>query len=186
MSGGVILTTAADGQDRAVTASAQVPSAPAPAVPAPLPATLSVTPPPAARGINPAAPVQIAAMTGTITDVKMVNDSGKAIPGVLTPDGKAWKPTNQLGYGRTYTMTVSALGPTGMPSRQASSFTTVSPSNQTEVDFETTSGGLLKDGGTYGIGTVLVAHFDEPISNKANAERHLIVTTTPPVVGSWY
>jgi lipoprotein-anchoring transpeptidase ErfK/SrfK len=181
-----MLTTAADSQDRDVVAAPQVPSAAAPADPAPLPAALSVTPPPAARGINPAAPVQIAAMSGTITDVKMVNDDGKVIPGVLTPDGKAWKPTTQLGYGHTYTMTVLAAGPTGMRSRQASSFTTVSPSNQTEVDFETTSGGLLQDGGTYGIGTVLVAHFDEPISNKANAERHLVVTTTPPVVGSWY
>jgi lipoprotein-anchoring transpeptidase ErfK/SrfK len=185
VSGGVVLTTVHQ-PTRTVVAAPQVSADSKPAVPAPVPALLSVTPAPAAGGINPAAPVSVAAMSGTITDVKMVNDYGNTVPGVVTPDRKAWKPTGQLGYGHKYTMTVLATGPTGMPSRQASSFTTVSPSNQTAVDFETTSGGLLQDGGTYGIGTVLVAHFDEAISNKANAERHLVVTTNPPVVGSWY
>ena len=33
---------------------------------------------------------------------------------------------------------------------------------------------------------VIVAHFDEPITDKAAAERSLTVTTTPPVQGSWY
>ncbi len=45
----------------------------------------------------------------------MRSDSGKVIPGVLTPDGTVWKPTAQLGYGRTYTMTITARGPDGMP-----------------------------------------------------------------------
>jgi lipoprotein-anchoring transpeptidase ErfK/SrfK len=136
--------------------------------------------------INPAGPVRVTAAGGTITDVTMVNDEDTVVPGVLTPDRTSWKPTVQLGYGHTYTMTVLAAGATGMPSRQTASFTTVSPSDQTAVDFETTGGGLLQDGGTFGIGMVVVAHFDEPIENKANAERHLVVTTNPPVTGSWY
>ncbi|TQR85411.1 L,D-transpeptidase family protein [Mycobacterium hodleri] len=127
----------------------------------------------------------VTATTGTITDVTMTNDGGKVIPGVLTPDHTTWKPTIQLGYGRAYTMSVSARGPNGMPSRQETTFHTVSPSNQTQVYFETTDGGLLQDGATYGVGEVVVAHFDEAIDNKANAERHLSVTTNPPVAGSW-
>jgi lipoprotein-anchoring transpeptidase ErfK/SrfK len=155
------------------------------AVPSSAPAELSVVPAPAADKVNPASPVMVTATTGTITDVTMTNDGGKVIPGVLTPDHTTWKPTIQLGYGRAYTLTVLAKGPNGMPSRQESSFTTVSPSNQTEVYFETTDGGLLQDGATYGVGEVVVAHFDEAIDNKANAERHLSVTTNPPVAGSW-
>jgi Bacterial Ig domain len=38
-------------------------------------------------------------------------------------------------------------------------------------------------GGTYGVGTVIVAHFDEQISDRAAAERQLSVTTNPPVQG---
>ena len=157
-----------------------------PAVPPSTPAVLAVMPAPAAEEINPARPIAVTAISGTITNVTMTNDSGKVISGVLTPDHTVWKPTAQLGYGRTYTMTILAKGPSGMPSRQASSFTTVDPSNQTEVYLENTGGGLLQDGGTYGVGAVVVAHFDESITDKATAERHLSVSTNPPVAGSWY
>ena len=157
-----------------------------PVVPPSTPAALAVMPLPASDKVNPASPVLVTASSGTITDVTMTNDSGKVIPGVLTPDGTAWKPTSQLGYGRTYTMTVLARGIDGMPTRQASSFTTVSPSNQTYVYLNRAGGDILEDGATYGIGTVIVAHFDEAIGDKANAERHLSVTTNPSVPGSWY
>jgi lipoprotein-anchoring transpeptidase ErfK/SrfK len=157
-----------------------------PVVPTSTPAVLAIMPSPASDKVNPAGPVLVTATTGSITDVTMTNDSGKVISGVLTPDHTAWKPTLQLGYDRTYKMTILARGPNGMPSREASSFTTVSPSNQTQVYLDTTSGVMLQDGATYGVGTVVVAHFDESIDNKANAERHLSVTTNPPVPGSWY
>jgi Bacterial Ig domain len=116
----------------------------------------------------------------------MRNDGSRTIPGVLTPDNKAWKPTKPLGYGRSYTMTIAARGPGGMPSRQTSSFTTVTPDYQTEVYLDTVGGAPMQDGGTYSVGAVVVARFDEPVDNKANAERHLVVTTTPPVHGSWF
>jgi lipoprotein-anchoring transpeptidase ErfK/SrfK len=158
----------------------------APEVPSPAPAALSVMPRPGADDVNPAGPVLVTATSGTIAEVQMVNDADKVIPGVLTPDATVWKPTTQLGYGRTYTMTVVARGPGGMPSRQTSSFTTVSPSDQTQVYLNTAGDAPLKDGATYGIGTIVVAHFDQTIDDKANAERHLSVTTNPPVPGSWY
>jgi lipoprotein-anchoring transpeptidase ErfK/SrfK len=160
--------------------------APAAAAPkAPEPAALSITPKPGSDEVNPQGRVLVIAATGTLADVEMVNESGSTVPGIMTPDNRAWKPKVQLGYGRTYTMTIASRGPGGMPSRQTSSFTTLTPSNQTEVYFNTTGGNLLQDGGTYGIGMVAVAHFDEPITDKANAERHLKVTTKPPVAGSW-
>ena len=73
-----------------------------------------------------------------------------------------------------------------MPTGETSSFTTLTPKNQTDVYFSTTGGNLLADGATYGVGMVIVAHFDEPISNKASAERNLKVITDPIVQGSWY
>ncbi|MGY4653691.1 lipoprotein-anchoring transpeptidase ErfK/SrfK [Mycobacterium sp. URHB0021] len=182
--GGDVATTAAQcpAQCR-VTAEAQTPSAPAPAPPQA--AALRVVPRPQSVDVNPAAPVSVVAFSGTVDDVTMVNDAGKPIPGAVTPDRKGWHPTSQLGYGRTYTMTVSARGPSGMPSRQTSSFTTLSPDYQASVYLDTTAGTLIQDGGTYGIGTVVVARFDEPITDKAATERKLKVTTSPPVTGSW-
>ncbi|MDT5057037.1 MAG: hypothetical protein QOF66_5403 [Mycobacterium sp.] len=183
--GGVVLSTTPDCADHCQTlTAAPVPQAaprPSPIVPA----ALSILPPAGATDVSPSGRVLVTANSGTLDTVQLVNDAGKAVPGVMTPDAKAWKPTTQLGYGRTYTLTIAARGPGGMPSRQTSSFTTLTPSNQTELYLETTAGGLLQDGATYGVGTVVVAKFDEPIDNKANAEGHLVVTTNPPVAGSW-
>jgi lipoprotein-anchoring transpeptidase ErfK/SrfK len=150
------------------------------------PAQVVITPGPNARNVDPVAHVLVSAASGTLTDVRMVNDQGKPVDGVLTPDNTVWKPTVPLGYGRTYTLTVTSRGPGGVPSARVSSFSTLQPPNQTKVFFTATSEAPLQEGGTYGVGTVIVAHFDEQISDRAAAERQLSVTTNPPVQGSWY
>lgn len=150
------------------------------------PARVTVTPSPDARDVQPTAPVQVKADTGTLVEVRMVNDAGKPIDGVLTPDSTVWKPTGPLGYAHTYTLDVTSRGTNGVESKQVSSFATVRPSNQTKVSFTMTSEAALREGGTYGVGTVVVAHFDEQITDRAAAERQLVVTTDPAVPGSWY
>ncbi len=149
------------------------------------PASLKIEPPPGAHDVDPVAPVSVSAQTGTLTDVAMINDAGKRIDGVLTPDAKVWHPVAPLGYGRTYTLTVTSRGPGGKPSTQPVSFSTLKPPNQTKVSFQTTSEAALVDGAAYGVGIVIVAHFDEPIADKAEAEHRLTVTTSPSVSGSW-
>jgi len=151
----------------------------------PQPAALGVFPKPQAADVDPAAPVSVTAFSGRIDDVKLVDDWGETVPGALTPAKTGWHPTEQLSYDRTYTMTVAARGPGGMPSRQTSSFTTLSPDSKTAVNLNTTAGVSLVDGNTYGVGMVVVAHFDEPITDKVAAERRLHVTTNPRVAGSW-
>ena len=47
----------------------------------------------------------------------------------------------------------------------------------------TTGSQPMTSGATYGVGMVPVVHFDEPITDKAAAEKALIVTTKPPVAG---
>ena len=50
----------------------------------------------------------------------------------------------------------------------------------------TTSGAALQNGGTYGIGAVVVARFDAPVGDRAAAEQQLAVSTSPPVSGAWH
>lgn len=153
---------------------------------APAAAQITITPGTGAHDVDPLAPVMVKADAGTLTDVRMVNESGKSIEGVMTPDNTVWKPTVPLGYGRTYTLTATGQGANGVAARQVSTFSTLKPSNQTKVSFTTTAEAALHDGGTYGVGTVVVAHFDEQITDRAAAERQLQVTTNPPVQGSWF
>ena len=160
--------------------AAKTVSAPAPPPP-PLPAALGVFPRPQSADVNPAAPVSVTAFSGIVNDVKLVDDWGKTVAGALTPDKKSWHPTEQLSYSRTYTMTVAARGPRGMPSRQTSSFTTLSPDSLTNVNLNTTAGFSIVDGNTYGVGMVVMAYFDNAITDRVAAEKALRVTTKPAV-----
>jgi lipoprotein-anchoring transpeptidase ErfK/SrfK len=150
------------------------------------PAQLTFHPAAHARNVDPLEPVSVTASSGTLTSVRMVNDAGKPITGVLTPDHLVWHPVDPLGYGRTYTLTAESRGAGGVPATQTSEFSTLTPPNQTKVSFTNPSEEPLQDGATYGVGTVVVAHFDEQIADRAAAERRLTVTTQPPVSGAWH
>ncbi len=152
----------------------------------PQPVRIAVSPPSGAVDVDPLTPAGISATEGTLDSVVMTNEAGTVVSGVLTPDRMVWKNTEPLGFGRTYTLTIGGRGRDGTISTTTATFTTLRPQNQTKVYLRTTGGHALTDGGTYGVGTVVVAHFDEPITDHVTAERHLVVTTDPPVVGSWY
>ncbi|HZA11876.1 L,D-transpeptidase [Mycobacterium sp.] len=150
------------------------------------PAQVTITPAADAGDVDPVQPVSVVATSGTLTDVRMVNDLGKRVEGVMTPDDVVWHPVEPLGYGHTYTITVVSRGPGGIAATQTSMFSTLVPRNQTKVSFTSPAEVPLQDGGKYGVGIVIVAHFDEQIADRAAAERQLTVTTSPPVTGSWY
>lgn len=149
-------------------------------------AVVNIVPASRSVGVDPLAPVNVSAASGQLIDVVMRNELGNRIEGITTPDRTSWKPGVPLGYGRSYTVTATALGDDGNTRQTTSSFSTLTPGNQTNVTLSTTGGAEIDDGGTYGVGTVVVARFDEPIAEKAAAERRMTVTTEPPVSGSWY
>ncbi|MFC9996889.1 Ig-like domain-containing protein [Nocardia sp. NPDC127526] len=152
----------------------------------PPPPLITVLPPPGAQQVDPAAPVSVNTSSGILTRVTLTNDEGRVIDGTLTPDQTAWSPSEQLGYGRSYTLTAEGLAVTGPTGPITSTFSTLTPDNQTKVTLRNTGADPLQDGGTYGVGTVVVAHFDEDIPDRAAAEKRLHVTTVPPVTGSWH
>ncbi|WP_330252650.1 Ig-like domain-containing protein [Nocardia sp. NBC_00565] len=161
-------------------------SEPATSPAGPLPPAISITPTTGGDDVDPLSPVDVTAGDGVLTAVSLTNETGKSIEGIYTPDKTAWKPTDSLGYGHTYTITAQALTITGRVGPITSTFTTLAPHNQTKAYLTTTAGNPLIDGGTFGVGTVVVAHFDEDVPDKAIAEKRLSVTTNPPVEGSWY
>ena len=152
---------------------------------APAPVQLSMQPGPDANNVDPLAPVTVTAAAGSLLNVEMVNETGKAVEGVMTPDNTVSKPTVPLGYGRSYTVTATGRGADNVTRALVSTFTTLVPGNQTAVRLTTTGNHDLIDGGTYGIGTVVVARFDEPVPDRAAAQRALRVTTNPPIDGAW-
>jgi len=140
-----------------------------------------VHPLPGSKGISPATPITITAMGGTLTAVRLTNEAGKPVAGKATPDSRTWTSSEPLGYSKTYTLTATATNAEGRKTSAKSTFTTVTPANFTMPSF-----GALDNGGTFGVGMPITLHFDEPVPDRAAAEKSLAVTTTPKVGGSWY
>ena len=158
----------------------QLPPAP------PKPPLLGIAPANGSAELNPLSRVSAQVVGGNLTDVSLVDDYGNTLAGALSPDRTSWQPTVPLKYGRTYTMQVASLGASGVPLARTTNFTTATPDNLTQVYLETPGGLPIHEEMRYGIGTIIAARFDERITDKAAAERNLVVTTSPPVKGSWY
>jgi lipoprotein-anchoring transpeptidase ErfK/SrfK len=146
---------------------------------------VSVAPEWDASGVDVLAPVSVTATGGVLSRVTLVDDTGAAVDGAMTPNGLSWKPAGPLAYSSTYTVTAQSTGVDGTVATTTSTFSTLTPANQTKVYFRTTGGGVIGDGNTYGVGMVVVAHFDEHVPDRAAAQKLLTVTTKPPVTGAW-
>ena len=146
----------------------------------------SIASPQAGRTIDPVTPVTVAASDGKLLAVSMRNPEGKLVTGAMADDGSTWRTTEVLGYSKTYTISATAVNPAGRRTSKQFAVSTLTPSNMTLPYLNTEYGVPIANGGTYGVGMVAVVHFDEPIPNRAAAERQLQVTTTPSQPGSWY
>jgi lipoprotein-anchoring transpeptidase ErfK/SrfK len=99
--------------------------------------------------------------------------------------GTVWHSTWTLGVSQSYTVTAkaqgtAAAGTSGKTLTQTSSFKTLTPSST----FSTTI--FEGSGQTYGVGMPIILYFSKPITDKAAVERAFQVTSSSPVVGSWY
>ena len=163
------------------TAAAAAPVRPA----KPAPPVLGVSPFDGSTGINPLTTPVVDVLDGKITDVSLYDDWGNEIEGMLSEDRSSWAPAEQLNFARSYTLTVNSKSNSGVPLTRTSNFATLVPNNYVHPYIEVQGGFAPNENTRYGVGTVIVAHFDEAIANKALAEKHMIVRTDPPVQGSW-
>ena len=120
-------------------------------------------------------PVTVSIDDAKLDSVTMTNDEGKEVAGELAEDGKSWTTTENLGYGRTYSLEAKAG-----TEKLSSSFQTVVPNNQTY--------GYLSpaEGSTVGVGQTIAVRFDEPIADRQAAQDAIKVTTEPAVEGAFY
>jgi len=140
---------------------------------------ITSTPADGAQGVDPLAPITVTAAGGTLDTVAMTNPDGVDIPGTMAADQLSWTAVNELGYGKTYTITVAARSVAGAASQTTSTFTTVVPNNKTAASSFPT------DGMTVGIAQPIAIVFDEPIADKAAALAAITVTTTPAQTGGF-
>ncbi|MBJ6640082.1 L,D-transpeptidase [Streptomyces sp. DHE7-1] len=130
--------------------------------------------------INNSAAVKVA--KGTLTNVSMTTEDGKAVSGALSADRTSWKPSAQLDRSTTYKLAAEAKDSAGRVAHENASFTTVSPTNSFIGNFSP------ENGSTVGVGMPVSINFDKAITNKAAVQKGISVTSSSgqEVVGHWF
>ncbi|GAB7066461.1 L,D-transpeptidase family protein [Mycobacterium hodleri] len=148
---------------------------------APAKAEVAYKPAKNATNVVPTDPVGVEVSNGWLQRVTLTNAEGGVVAGALNPDRTAFKVTEPLGYGAEYTWGGSAVGRDGKAIPLTGSFTTVTPQTRVNGQFQ------LADGQVVGVAAPIIMQFDASIDDAAKpaVERALVVTTTPPVEGSW-
>ena len=109
----------------------------------------------------------------------VVDGAGAEVAGAVAdvaeqPGASVWTPEEPLAYGTSYTLTASATNADDEEAKASSTFTTVTPAT-----LSTPSIGPL-DGMTVGVGMPIRVYFDDPVTDKAAVESHLLVTSSDP------
>lgn len=151
----------------------------------PTPPLLGVAPFDGAEDISPLDKPTVEVVDGKITNVELTDDWGNSVDGVIGDGGTSWTPSQRLNFARQYTMSVKSKSSSGVPLARTTTFDTLVPNNYVHPYIEVQGGFAPNPDVKYGVATVVIAHFDEAIADKALAEKHMIVRTSPPVQGSW-
>ena len=142
-------------------------------------AVVTSTPKLGADDMSPTTPVTISVAQGTISDLTMTNEAGKQVDGTISTDHTGWTLGEPLGYGKTYTVSGTAVGTDGMSVAIKGTYTTVTP-----VD-EITTSISPGDGAVVGVAAPVIVRLGYTPEDKALVEQHVKITTTPAVEGSW-
>ena len=128
---------------------------------------------------DPSGGITVTATDGTLSNVT-VHSSGDPVSGRLSQGGTVWHSKWTLDVSQTYTVTATASRPGLGSHTSTSTFRTLTPAQafRTQI-FEGSDQ-------TYGVGMPIILYFSHPIVDKAAVERALQVSTSKPVIGSWY
>jgi lipoprotein-anchoring transpeptidase ErfK/SrfK len=161
------------------------PSASAAASPTPSaePLTLAITPAVDAANLPVTTEVGTTVTGGKVSEVALVDGSGKRVEGAMREDGKSWVPASPLAFSAKYTATVTATGGDGKTVSQTTKFTTMGKPGGSRVG----TGLYLNTGATYGVAMPVVVEFTSDVpdeARKAITDR-LFVKSDPPQPGVW-
>ncbi|MFC7341568.1 L,D-transpeptidase [Saccharopolyspora griseoalba] len=142
-------------------------------------AKVSFQPGTGAKEVSPTARIGASVQRGAFDSIELRNPDGEAVEGQLAADGKSWRATEALGYGKTYSWSGRATGEDGKPVEVRGSFRTVEPDRTIHATINPT------DDAVVGVAMPISIKFDEPVEDRAAVQRALHVRADAPVEGSW-
>ncbi len=176
--GALLFLAGCSGDDARPTAAGETSASDAP------PAAVAVAPADGAADVSPVEPLEISVTDGELSEVTVVDAAGATVPGAVAESDdqsgtEVWTPETQLAYGTSYTLTALAHNADDEVATATTTFTTVTPAT-----VSTPSIGPL-DGTVVGVGLPIRVYFDQPVTDKAAVESHLVVTSSNPTDGVW-
>ena len=118
---------------------------------------------------------------GTLRKVSVTSAAGP-VTGKMSGDQATWVAEGLLEPGTTYAVTTLARRSDGQDVTKRSSFRTVALT----LDQQTYPSVAPLQGETVGVGMPVIVTFDVAVTDKANIEKHLHVTSTPKQPGAWH
>jgi lipoprotein-anchoring transpeptidase ErfK/SrfK len=143
------------------------------------PAVVTATPAFGSTDLAPTAALTVSVAAGTIEQLSLTNPEGKAVQGALNADSTAWTLGEELGYGKTYTVTGTARNSAGAATPISGSYTTVTPEDTVRTVI--TPG----DGDVVGVAAPVEIRFGVEPADRAAVEKAVSITTEPAVEGAW-
>lgn len=126
--------------------------------------------------------LEVTSADGSLTDVKVSAKGVGRVEGELSADKSSWTATGGLEPGARYTVRAAAQGSDGTEATLTSGFRT----QDLTLDQQTYPSVSPLQGETVGVGMPVIVNFDVPVTNRANFEKHMEVTTSPAQKGGWY
>lgn len=150
-----------------------------PSPPAPDPQIIA-SPPLGSTGISPVGPLTIRVTGGTIGALTFANPSeGITVKGAYSSDRTRWTLQQSLGYGKTYTVSGSAVTKDGTRVPITGTYSTVTPKSRISTSISP------GDGAVVGVAAPIIIRFSAPPPDRALIEKHITITTSIPVTGAW-
>jgi hypothetical protein len=140
---------------------------------------LSITPGSGSTDTRPDRGITVTAAGGKISKVA-VRPGGDPVTGKLNQAGTAWHSRWALDVSQRYTVVATAVGATGTPVTETSSFRTFTPRQTFSAEI---INGYHQ---SYGVGMPIILYLSRPITDRAAVERALEVRISKPVVAAWY
>lgn len=148
------------------------------------PATISV-PVASQSPHNPALPIVVTVTGGTLDKVTVVNSAtGKQVKGTLAADANSWSTAEPLGYKATYKVAANAQNTAGNAVTNSFTVNTLAPAATAYANVVPAPERVAATG--IGVGQPMVFKFTKAVRNRAEVQKRLKVTTTPPQPGAWY
>ena len=162
------------GSSPASSAGAAAKASPSPTGPA-----VTITPGGGDRSADPATGITVSAAGGTLKNVTVAT-SGDPVTGTYSTGRTSWHSASTLDVSQSYTVTAVATAATGTTTTKTSAFRTLTPASTFTAEI------FEGQGQTYGVGMPIILTFSHPITDKAEVERSIELTTSKRVVGAWY